>query len=306
MSALDQAFIKAYMQQESGTAIASWSVSTEPRWDARAEVRSRGDEAGHEMTADSLPSDSAATAVAEPETSAVAVAEEEPPPAADDGQFRAMLQVDGLAWPSSVTKMAFAAEEALGPLVERLVRSLQKGSKAVAFQGCRRGDGCTTVLLAVALQLARRGLKPVVLDADCDHPRLARRLGLAPEAGWEAVLAGRLPLAEVVVQSLEEGLAIVPFCEPSAEEERALASGADLGPMIEVLRAAYDVVLVDLGRPDKRCRINPGEPSAAGGWLHTLLVVRNLQATAEGEAASVCEPFVEGGVAEVGVIENFA
>jgi len=113
--------------------------------------------------------------------------------------FRPLLEVDGLLWPPGVTRLAGATETALEPLVARLLDRARLQQNVIGWQGCRQGDGCTSLLLATARCLASRGLQLALVDADCRNPRLAQRLGLAPPLGWHDVLTGQIPLAEAAI-----------------------------------------------------------------------------------------------------------
>jgi hypothetical protein len=118
-----------------------------------------------------------------------------------DGRgFEPLLQVDGFVWPSGCTRLSTSSGGQIDQLADALTGGLDRGQRVLAVSACHRADGCTTLLLCVAQSLARRGLKIALVDADTDNPLLAQRLGLVPEAGWEAVLAGRLPLGEVTIE----------------------------------------------------------------------------------------------------------
>jgi len=243
---------------------------------------------------------------AEPMAAGTNVAEGRVEPAAKATEaFRPAFQVDAFIWPTSVTKMGEAAGQCLDPVVDRLVVGSAKGRKVVAFEGCRRGDGCTTVLLAVARRLAERRLRVVLVDADFDHPRLARRLGLAPEAGWEAVLAGRLPLAETVIESVEDRLAILPLGEPPAGEDHAIDERPQPKATMDVLREAYDLILVDVGRHTKRSRIDLRLSEGPERWLDAVLLVQNVRGTPETEIAESWQRLRAAGIVDVAVVENF-
>jgi Mrp family chromosome partitioning ATPase len=245
----------------------------------------------------------AATCFASPETEDCEVPACDRAPQAG-GEFRPLLQVDRFVWPSSVVKMGTAASDPMDNVVDRLMIGLARGRKVVGVHGCRRGDGCTTVLLATAQRLAQRGVRAIVVDADLDHPRLARRLGLATEAGWEAVLAGRLPLPEAIVESLQDRLSLLPVNGPAAGQEYDLPEHPDPATM-NVLRRHYDLILVDLGRPNKRTRIDLAMPESSNSWVNTVLLVQNVRATAQTEVAQTWQRLQAAGMQDVVVVENF-
>ena len=322
MSALDQAFIKAYTPQEAVSSPARRGSRRRARGAARP-AKPRHEPApatGIPEVADPCaPSPSVASLVMEleegPSPGPIALEAAGGKASFSEGRvepsakvledFRPAFQVDAFIWPTSVTKMGEVAGHCLDPVVDRLIVGSAQGRKVIAFEGCRRGDGCTTVLLAVARRLAERGLRVVLVDADFDHPRLARRLGLAPEVGWEAVLARRLPLAETVIDSVEDRLALLPLGEPPGREDFAVDERPDLQATMNVLRGAYDLILVDVGRLTKRSGIDLKLSEGSGRWLDAVVLVRNVRGTPETEIAQNCERLHAAGIVDVAVVENF-
>lgn len=223
-----------------------------------------------------------------------------------DSGFRPLLQVDGCVWPTVLTRMDVAAGEALDRVVDRVIVGLARGRKVVGFQGCRRGDGCTTLLLATGRRLARRGLRVLLVDADAEHPRLARRLGLAPQLGWEAVLDGRMPLEEVAIESLEDGLAILPLREPAVgSDEESPGEGPAPQEVLQTLREGYDLVLIDLGRPARSAGGTAGLAESLSSSIDAVMVVQNVRGTSSLELNETCDQLRAAGMADVAVVENF-
>lgn len=213
--------------------------------------------------------------------------------------FQPSFQVDSFAWPSGCTRLSMVAGDQVGRLADALVAGLKRGRQVVAMSGCRRGDGCTTLLLCVARRLADRGLKVAVVDADFDNPLLARRLGLLPEAGWEEVLAARLPAGEVTIESVEDRLAVLPLCGALKSQ-----GGPDRATGLEVLRKHYDLVLVDLGEFDEG--IGEGASQTVVGWIDAVVLVHNLRSTSNDELGRTRRRATAAGFVEAGIVENFA
>jgi Mrp family chromosome partitioning ATPase len=216
-----------------------------------------------------------------------------------------MLEVDGYLWPKSVGKLASPTQEAMEQLIEGLLERIGRDQKAIGWQGCRRGDGCSTLLLAVARRLAERGLRVAMVDADFGHPSLARRLGLTPNAGWEEVAAGRLSLAEIVVESLRDGLSLAPWCASASKSADARpAQAPDAASSLEELRRNYDVVLVDLGCVDP----DGGHAellASVRSRLDAILVIHNVGDVPAKELKRVCHRLSRAEKAVVAVVENF-
>ena len=218
--------------------------------------------------------------------------------------FRPMLQVDSFAWPAVCDARHPAAQAALDQLAAGLIGVQGNRRTVVAVAGTRTGAGCTTLLLSAAKRLARRRLDVALVDADRATPELAARLGLLPELGWEQVVAGRLPLPEVVIESIEDGLALLPLC--SSDHERAVdvcSPAVDLGPAVTCLRGHYDLVLLDLGVPDPTA--NPIRQDT-GSWLDGVVLVHDVRSGSLGDLLHTRNHLTEAGVPVLGVVENFA
>ncbi len=344
MSTLDQAFVKAYEQPPavagSSTYAPLLTMSSKPAAQAAESVKEASVAATlaeapasvpeaaiktrpprtrssreRRSTPSSTASRTAARSASPARTHARASREKSAPahaarsaggsPSKIGGRFRPLLEVDGYLWPKSVGLLAAPTQEAMEQLIENILERIGRNQKVVGWQGCRPGDGCSTLLLAVARRLAGRGLSVAMVDADFRHPGLARRLGLTPTAGWEEVVAGRLSLAEVVVESLRDGVSVAPWCASAAEEETtALAEASDPASLLEELRRNYDVVLVDLGR---------GRPSSSHAdllaslrsRLDAVLVVHNVGEVPTSELERACQRLSRAGKAELAVVENF-
>jgi Mrp family chromosome partitioning ATPase len=189
-------------------------------------------------------------------------------------------------------------------LVTSLLERVGRDQKVIGWQACRHGDGCSTLLLAVARRLAERGLKVALVDADFQHPSLARRLGLTPTSGWEGVLAGHVSLPEVVVESLREGIGLAPWCVPGAEDPACDATPTDPASALDTLRRGYDVVLVDLGRGQSGGGCADLLPSLRS-QLDLTVVVHNVGEVPLTELRQVCRTLSRTGTAALAVVENF-
>ncbi len=160
--------------------------------------------------------------------------------------FHPHLEVDYFLWPTAVDALVARSGPALGNFATQLTAQASAGEKVLALSGGGRGEGRTSVMLAVARQIAQRGGRVVIVDADFEKPDLARYVGLAPVFGWDDVLQGELSLEEVLITSLRDRVAIVPWHQrlpPGVLPFHPLRASISLG----MLRDHYDLVLVDGG-----------------------------------------------------------
>jgi Mrp family chromosome partitioning ATPase len=270
---------------------------------ATANLRSAPDAVAH-LRGASVPALDPPVCPPGPESEPIAPAEDVGA-AAEPAVFRPMLEVDRVEWPAVVGRIDSGPDSPLEPLAEALIQGAVRGVKVVAVTACHRGDGCTTVVLASAHRLAGEGLRVAVVDADFDHPRLAKRLGLSPQVGWEDALNGRVPLAEVAIESLDDRLVLLPACEPTANGEQASGEPWDPAALVDMVSQSCDLVLLDLGRFSKRGKSGVALVDGAGRWIDAAVLVQNVRCTSHTELTQAHARLHAGGIAEVFVVENF-
>jgi len=160
--------------------------------------------------------------------------------------FDPVFEVDAFRWPKITEELLNAHYSLLMPVVEQLLEASEQGRSLVGIAGTRPNVGCTTIQMCLARLIANAGKSVVLVDANFAEANLARDLGLEFESGWEDVLTGRVPLAECVVKSLEDRMALLPLAGPNGSAAELLAS-IQTSVTAGVLRYHYDVVLFNLG-----------------------------------------------------------
>jgi Mrp family chromosome partitioning ATPase len=121
------------------------------------------------------------------------------------------------------------------------------------------------VLLNVAITAARQGMAVVVIDANLRRPGVARKLGLADAPGLVERLAGEATREQALRDTAVEHLTALTAGAPAP----FLADSGELRSLVEELREAFDLVLVDGPRWDGRA----GCIALAGMCEATFLVV---------------------------------
>lgn len=274
MTALDQAFIKAYTP-----ASVMPQAPLEPVVSPMETVR--------EQTPDELPTRN-----------------REVQPTIPSPQFRPAYQVDQFAWSPTAGKLSLSAGLQLDRLADGLAAGLSEGRKVIGLGACSQGEGCTTLLLCAARRLAQHGLNVLMVDADFDHPCLARRLGLMPETGWEDVLAGRVPSSEAVIESIQDHLSVLPLRGLSAEQDTPARLTVSPATSLAILREHYELILVDLGELNKA--MPAGQPlEASAHWLDAVVLVHNVRSTPQAELMQTRDRLQVAGIVEAGIAENF-
>jgi protein-tyrosine kinase len=241
---------------------------------------------------------------ATPVAPAPSVALEERPLAHD--AFKPAWQVDRFTWPRVCRRLMEKANQEFDRLTDVLMAVNSRGQKVLAMTGCHRGEGATTLLLCAARRLAERGVRLALVDADLTRPRVAKRLGIQPQIGWnEASDAEGMPLAHAVVEATSNGLALASVRDPASTSGHTTGDWLLLAPCLETLKEHYDMVLVDLGPLENIESIGDALGRVVDGKIDAVLLVHNGRITSAERLSDVQQTLTASGIVLAGVIENF-
>ncbi|MBI2896004.1 MAG: MinD/ParA family protein [Deltaproteobacteria bacterium] len=134
-----------------------------------------------------------------------------------------------------------------GARVYRLHRASSSPTRTIAVTSGKGGVGKTQIAANLAVGLAQKGLKVVLLDADLGLASLDLALGLKPQFDLRSVLDGEKNIDEILLEG-PAGVHLVPACPGRYEmanlngtERAALANAVD-----EVAKK-FDVLVIDTG-----------------------------------------------------------
>jgi Mrp family chromosome partitioning ATPase len=212
--------------------------------------------------------------------------------------WRPLLQVDRVVWPNIHGRLQSTA--AVQEMADGLMSICASGSKVLGLASCARGEGVTTLLVAAARKLLGQGRKVVLVDAHWSNPQLAQSLSLLPQIGWEETLCGGLPLEEVVIESLADGLAVLPVRGPSAG---AIAKG-QIAASFDILAREFDVVLVDLG-PLAQVEDEDCLSQSVAARMDAVVLVQNVRLTTPSRLAEARGRLAASNLRCAGTIQNF-
>jgi capsular exopolysaccharide synthesis family protein len=115
---------------------------------------------------------------------------------------------------------------------------------SLLLTGSNREEGTTAVACGLAIAVAETGAKVALVDANLRTPGVSRYLALDTTPGLADVLAGGAAVPEVLRDSLDGRLTVLPAGHRPADPGEILASPA-LGATVRELTERFDVVLVD-------------------------------------------------------------
>lgn len=210
-------------------------------------------------------------------------------------------EVDRLVWPTICERLLETETLYFRSVGQRLKDATQDSHHVVMITGARRGEGRTTLALCLARCAAQAGVAVAVVDADLENPQLGNQLGMETPCSWLEVVAGKSPLNEAAVSSLDDGLTLFPLT--GSEDLETIGDDAPLTAVLRAIAAYFPLVIVDTGPlgSDDRHPFATGEDSP----IDTAIVVRDLRNTTEKKALATAELLQRRGVPAVGIAENF-
>jgi protein-tyrosine kinase len=205
-----------------------------------------------------------------------------------------------IEWPATVLSLEREHGERFRRLADMLIEVRDtKGIKVLLFTSCHRAEGRTTLVLTLARALARRPGRTLLVDADLTGPMLARQLSLRPRVGFDDVVESGKALADAIIESPDDNLAVLPLRASVAGPREFLASAGWSCSMAK-LRREFDLILID------------GSPLFAGlsaTVLHrsidAAVLVHHRALTGERAVVRAREVLEAAGVPLLGLAETF-
>jgi polysaccharide biosynthesis transport protein len=123
--------------------------------------------------------------------------------------------------------------------------SLDRTIQAIQITSPHAAEGKSTTLANLAVTLARTGKRVVVVCCDLRRPRIHEFFGLENRAGFTSVLLGEAELGDALQLVASEPNIIVLSAGPPPPNPSELLSGKSARNLLEQLKSASDIVLVD-------------------------------------------------------------
>lgn len=143
-----------------------------------------------------------------------------------------------------------------------------EGITSLGVTSAMRGEGRTTIALAIALVLAEYGLDTVLVEMDLAHPQLGHQLAVAKYPGVVDLAEGAASLDDVM-RPVAPGLSLIPAGQLTSTVPRVMSQLARSDIVGEIL-ASDHVVVADL----PPILSNSVGHQAAGLMAEVVLVVR--------------------------------
>ena len=211
-----------------------------------------------------------------------------------EGEFRAVWEVDSFDTPAAVAEIFFTGW-AFDETAKRMSAAVAGGLRTMLVTSTGSGEGRSTVAIGIAMSLGAAGRRVALVDADVRQPTLTDELRLDLEFGWLDAQRGGLPIEEVAVHSLADGVTLIPLMPPAGA---AWATPAEIESLVGGLRDRFDLVIID-GPAGADAVVDPCRA------FDTAVIVRDVQNTDAAGVNELSYRLRDRGVRGIGVIENF-
>ncbi len=210
------------------------------------------------------------------------------------------LRVPAFNWP--LVTSSLLGSPAILNLELNVQNMLTATRNRVLVTSSQRGDGTTTVAIALARQLANHGQQVLLIDADLGNPTLAYRLGLVRQKSWIQAISDGCSAADLIVTQNTTPISLLPL-SPAATRVGWPRKIYDLfGVMAEQISTRFDVVIIDVGPIHQLLAesTSPGIPAAA------TLLVSGCQRSSETHMQRAQAGLLSFGIDDLLIVQNFS
>lgn len=213
-------------------------------------------------------------------------------------------------WPRIVQQLLNQAEYGFLHLARQLTDSSHaKKRQSIAFVSHGQGDGCTSVLLAVARVLGRqKDTKTLIVEANPGHPSLLELIQARGDCVKELrKSSNRISTPERPWELSGSGLAIVPIALQehlvSSDRDRKVWEKSVLDRM-PGWREAYDLILLDIGPVMQNRIVREFWWNATADCVISVVSSGRLASNPQGIIGD--DAWEAAGIESLGVIETFS
>ncbi len=211
-------------------------------------------------------------------------------------------QTELWAWPPIVRKLlSCPAGAEINRLAGRLTQLAdERGLRCLAFSGTGRLVGRTSLVLTLARSLAENcSARVAVVDADFEHPDLARMLSLRPHSGLWDVACERKLRASPRTMLIPGKLAVVPLVARVSLDAVDRRKISVLQSFLRALRSGYDLIFIDAGPWESLVPPLVFENGAIDAFI-------GVSRSRDGEEQLDDELYNQPGIEWLGTIETFS
>ena len=121
---------------------------------------------------------------------------------------------------------------------------VERPVRVVVVTSSVAGEGKSTTATNLAISFADSGRRVLLIDADLRRPRLAEYLGMEHAVGLSNVLAGQVPVDDVL-QTWGDSRLTVLFSGSLPPNPSELLGGSRMAGLLDTLKKRFDVIILD-------------------------------------------------------------
>lgn len=216
--------------------------------------------------------------------------------------FAPSWEVDEFFWPEVIRKLEEANASAFSQIGKHLQLANRDGLKVMAITSGERGVGRSTVAMHMARCAAATGLQVAVVDADTYSPSLIDQLRLDIEHGWQDCLFENVPLEEVAVRSIADGITFFPLTSVISQQQ-VHANLHRMAKLIKRISTAFDMVFIDANRLNLEQRDMVGVSNET--IIDAAIVVVDTELSIKEKVDTAVSILQTMGISSIGLVENF-
>lgn len=210
--------------------------------------------------------------------------------------FRAAWEVDVFEIPNEVADLFFEGQ-LFQQIAERMLDAVATGLTNMLVTSVQRGEGRSSVAIGMAMAAAAAGLRVALVDGDADHPSLADDLRLDLPHGWIEATRNGLPVKEVAVHAVEDGVTLFPLVPASHNGD--VATAKESSQLLQMLQDRFDLVIVDGPAADS------GKAESWAESFDSAIIICDPSRTNPAAVESFASSLAAAGIQGIGMVENF-
>lgn len=216
--------------------------------------------------------------------------------------FQAAWEVDSLTWPEIQSKLMSEQERAFSKVAAHFADACHQGLQVLLVTSPTEKEGRSTVASCIARSVAERGIQVALLDGDIESPALADSLNLEIAQGWNDAIVEGLPLEEIAIHSIEDGLTLIPL---TANESSPKLAHIDryIAAVLERLRESFDLIVIDATYINSLDNRLIGTES--NETIDAMILVADGRIEDQQRMETAIRRIKNMGISSVGIVENF-
>ncbi|MDR2117138.1 MAG: hypothetical protein LBP87_12230 [Planctomycetaceae bacterium] len=196
-------------------------------------------------------------------------------------------------WPEYLKSLELAASDQICFLADHLEIQKEQKRSVISFNSFQSGDGCTTLALCAARELAERGYRLLLVDAHRQNPELPQLLHLETN-----------PDVYEIITLIPDRLELLPWSGTSIEIDSQDHITQSFAQIVASFREHYDFILLDNGSLVE-CPFAERVSLWRGMYSDGVLLVLNMKRPPSVNIQTIAQRLFQNQINLLGIVENY-